>query len=336
MGKILSISKLKLACIGHEFTSDMDAINRGSLIHRCIENGGVFDNVVSYKGFKKEIPYNNDDVMGIIAIAKETIRRFVKQGGRQESIIQMDISNDYVIEGIMDYIEIDEENNHAVVMDWKTGFSGMYNNANKRSMYQAYIYPLMVFERYKFLRTITFKYVFVDEGFSEITVEHNREECDAKVNQVKEWIIKTYNSLDYVAGEHCSNCKKMDECKYVKELMKTVEDKLKTLDVGGEMITTDAEYKELNAYIKIAEKKIDTYKESKKEDADYWTFRTSNDNQLNVSDLHNGEEALKILDSLAKDGSIKLTKAQYEAVLANAPQRASTQSYKSKVFKLKK
>lgn len=330
---ILSISILKKQCIGHEFNSDMAAINRGSLIHRCIENGGAFDNVVSYKGHKKEIPYDNDDVAGIVAIAQAAIKKYVRPGGRQESIIQMNLNDEYTIEGIMDYCEIDDVNKTALIIDWKSGYSGVYNEQNKASMYQAYIYPLMMFESYKFLQEITFKYVFIDEGFYEIEVKHTRKDYDEKIQKVKDWIVKTYEKQEYKAGEHCSNCSRINGCQFVDKFMKEVED---SLDTGGEMIKDDNEYKAINAYVKIAEKKLDLYKETKADDPDYWTFRTTNDNQLIVKGITNPEEAIILLEALGKDGTLKLTKAQYESVMAKAPERATSSSYKSKVFKLKK
>lgn len=333
MGKILSISILKKQCTGHEFNSDMAAINRGSLIHRCIENGGAFDNVVSYKGFKKEIPYENDDVQGIVGLAKETCRRYVRPGGRQESIIQMNLNDEYTIEGIMDYCEIDDATQTALIIDFKTGYSGVYNEQNKASMYQAYIYPLMMFESYKFIQEITFKYVFIDENFHEIEVKHTRAEYNEKVQKVKEWIIKTYERQEYKAGEHCANCNRINKCQFADALMEEVQN---DLDNGGPMIKDDNEYKKLNAYIKIAEKKLDLYKESMTNDPDYWTFRTNNDNQLVIKGIIDPEEAVVLLEALAKDGTIKLTKGQYESVMAKAPERATSSSYKSKVFKLKK
>lgn len=330
---ILSISILKKQCSGHEFNSDMAAINRGSLIHRCIENGGAFDNIVSYKGYKKEIPYDNDDVAGIVALASATCRKYVRPGGRQESIIQMNLNDDYTIEGIMDYCEIDDDSKTALIIDFKTGYSGVYNEQNKSSMYQAYIYPLMMFESYKFLQEITFKYVFIDEGFYEIEVKHTRQEYDEKVQKVKDWIVKTYEKQEYKAGEHCANCNRINNCQFVNKFMKEVE---QDLDTGGPMIQNDKEYTTLNAYIKIAEKKMDLYKETKADDPSYWLSRTTNNNELVTSALIDGDEALKILEALAKNGALKLTKAQYESLLAKAPERVTTSSFTSKVFKMKK
>ena len=245
----------------------------------------------------------------------------------------MDVNEEFTIEGIMDYIEIDEENNTALIIDWKTGFSGVYNHANKKSMLQAYIYPLMVFERYKFVKQIIFKYVFVVVGFAEIAVAHNRTEYNAKVEGVKEWIIRTYKALDFKAGEHCSNCKKISECKFVTAFMDKIQDKL---DTEGPMIKDDKEYKDLGAYIKIAEKKMELYKDAMVDDPEYWTFRTNNNNELVTSALVDGKEAIKIVEALSKNGVIKLTKTQYESVLGLCPDRAVSSSFKSKVFKLKK
>ena len=336
MGKILSISKLKQECLQHEFDNGGNgAMNRGSLIHRCIENGGVFDNVINYKGFKRTIEFNPEDVDGIVAIAKNVIKKYVKEGGRQESIIQMDLNNDYTIEGIMDYVEFDEENNTATIYDWKSGTSGVYNNTNKKSMLQAYVYPMMVFERYKFIKFITFKYIFVDENNAEVTVEHTRDEYEANVEGVKTWVIKTYNALTTVAGEHCSSCKRMKTCVYTDTYKKNVE--LEVINnVTDLALTNDIEYKKLSGYVKIAEKLLEMYKASKENDTDYWSYRTNNDNQLVSKGLYDGAEALDVIEALSKDGKIKLSKAQYETLLSSHPHLVTTSSYKCKVFKLKK
>jgi hypothetical protein len=237
------------------------------------------------------------------------------------------------MEGIMDYCEIDEEHKTALIIDFKSGWSGAYNKENRKSMYQAYMYSFMLFGLYPFIDSITFKYVFLDENFVEIEIVVPRAEYEAKIEATKKWVVDTYHKQTFKVGEHCSNCKKMNECKFVGDFMAEKKEQMKSGVLNA--ITTDAEYNETVAFIKIAEKQQDEYKKTKENDAAYWYFRNNSKNQLHVDALTH-DETRQVIEALAKDGIIDLKKAEYEALMGKMPERVTSSQYKTKVFKIAK